>query len=228
MAISMVKDELPGTLHELYEEGKYFIEKCFVKDPKKQWTFEGSSIYVPPSPKSLTSAASPSVALCCISVSIPLLLRLVYKVWMLICDLLYICLLIVGNAGKVEKKVLLLTRRREKCLVVAAVRFVRTILTHHHLKSFGRAFLTTTLVAGIDSTIQFTISKSNYWVLANFLISNYDEGWYVVLHNSPRDLLDMGNGNKMPRRRLRDLSIVQNPPNSAETNSEQQTAIGSS
>ncbi|MFQ6653674.1 hypothetical protein Gotur_024945 [Gossypium turneri] len=32
----------------------------------------------------------------------------------------------------------------------------------------------------------------------------------------------------MPRRRLRDLSIVQNTPNSEETNSEQQTAIGSS
>ncbi|KAK5771475.1 hypothetical protein PVK06_047679 [Gossypium arboreum] len=34
--------------------------------------------------------------------------------------------------------------------------------------------------------------------------------------------------NKIPRRRLRDLSIVQNSPNSKETNSEQQTAIGSS
>ncbi|KHG18934.1 Bifunctional FolD 2 [Gossypium arboreum] len=33
---------------------------------------------------------------------------------------------------------------------------------------------------------------------------------------------------KMPRRRLRDLSIIQNPPNSEETNSEQQTTIGSS
>ncbi|MFQ6648448.1 hypothetical protein Gotur_021698 [Gossypium turneri] len=32
----------------------------------------------------------------------------------------------------------------------------------------------------------------------------------------------------MPRRRLRDLSIIQNPSNSEETNSEQQTAIGSS
>ncbi|MFQ6626788.1 hypothetical protein Gotur_005922 [Gossypium turneri] len=32
----------------------------------------------------------------------------------------------------------------------------------------------------------------------------------------------------MPRRRLRDLSIIQNPPNSEETNSDQQTAIGSS
>ncbi|XP_016739684.1 uncharacterized protein [Gossypium hirsutum] len=32
----------------------------------------------------------------------------------------------------------------------------------------------------------------------------------------------------MPRRRLRDLSIVQITPNSEETNSEQQTAIGSS
>ncbi|PPS17044.1 hypothetical protein GOBAR_AA03531 [Gossypium barbadense] len=32
----------------------------------------------------------------------------------------------------------------------------------------------------------------------------------------------------MPRRRLRNLSIVQNNPNSEETNSEQQTAIGSS
>ncbi|KHG23979.1 Glycerol-3-phosphate dehydrogenase [NAD(P)+] [Gossypium arboreum] len=32
----------------------------------------------------------------------------------------------------------------------------------------------------------------------------------------------------MPRRRLRDLSIVQNPLNSEETNSEQQTGIGSS
>ncbi|MFQ6645376.1 hypothetical protein Gotur_020346 [Gossypium turneri] len=32
----------------------------------------------------------------------------------------------------------------------------------------------------------------------------------------------------MPRKRLRDLSIVQNTPNSEETNSEQQTAIGSS
>ncbi|MFQ6665635.1 hypothetical protein Gotur_032307 [Gossypium turneri] len=32
----------------------------------------------------------------------------------------------------------------------------------------------------------------------------------------------------MPRRRLRDLSIIQNTPNSEETNSEQQTAIGSS
>ncbi|MFQ6636598.1 hypothetical protein Gotur_014153 [Gossypium turneri] len=31
----------------------------------------------------------------------------------------------------------------------------------------------------------------------------------------------------MPRRRLRDLSIVQNTPNSEERNSEQQTAIGS-
>ncbi|KHG18758.1 putative polyketide synthase 39 [Gossypium arboreum] len=33
---------------------------------------------------------------------------------------------------------------------------------------------------------------------------------------------------KMPRRRLRDLSIVQNTPNSEATNSEQQTTIGSS
>ncbi|KHG04136.1 37S ribosomal MRP4, mitochondrial [Gossypium arboreum] len=32
----------------------------------------------------------------------------------------------------------------------------------------------------------------------------------------------------MPRSRLRDLSIIQNPPNSEETNNEQQTAIGSS
>ncbi|MFQ6623037.1 hypothetical protein Gotur_001438 [Gossypium turneri] len=32
----------------------------------------------------------------------------------------------------------------------------------------------------------------------------------------------------MPRKKLRDLSIVQNPPNSEEPNSEQQTAIGSS
>ncbi|KAH1055988.1 hypothetical protein J1N35_034053 [Gossypium stocksii] len=31
----------------------------------------------------------------------------------------------------------------------------------------------------------------------------------------------------MPRRRLRDLSIVQNTPNSEDTNSEKQTAIGS-
>ncbi|KAH1098073.1 hypothetical protein J1N35_014994 [Gossypium stocksii] len=31
----------------------------------------------------------------------------------------------------------------------------------------------------------------------------------------------------MPRRRLRDLSIIQDPPNSEETNSEQQAAIGS-
>ncbi|KHG17115.1 Uridylate kinase [Gossypium arboreum] len=33
---------------------------------------------------------------------------------------------------------------------------------------------------------------------------------------------------KMPRRKLQDLSIIQNPPNSEETNSEQQTTIGSS
>ncbi|PPD95039.1 hypothetical protein GOBAR_DD07937 [Gossypium barbadense] len=33
---------------------------------------------------------------------------------------------------------------------------------------------------------------------------------------------------KMPRRKMQDLSIVQNAPNSTETNSEQQTAIGSS
>ncbi|KAH1091839.1 hypothetical protein J1N35_019096 [Gossypium stocksii] len=33
--------------------------------------------------------------------------------------------------------------------------------------------------------------------------------------------------NKMPRRRLRDLSVIQNPPNLKETNSEQHTAIGS-
>ncbi|MFQ6658934.1 hypothetical protein Gotur_028012 [Gossypium turneri] len=32
---------------------------------------------------------------------------------------------------------------------------------------------------------------------------------------------------KMPRRKVRDLSIVQNTLNSVETNSEQQTAIGS-
>ena len=33
---------------------------------------------------------------------------------------------------------------------------------------------------------------------------------------------------KIRRRRLRDLSIVQNTPNSEEANSEQQTVIGSS
>ncbi|MBA0875662.1 hypothetical protein Goshw_012709, partial [Gossypium schwendimanii] len=33
---------------------------------------------------------------------------------------------------------------------------------------------------------------------------------------------------KIPRRRLRDVSIVQNTPNSKETISEQQIAIGSS
>ncbi|KAK5843395.1 hypothetical protein PVK06_005851 [Gossypium arboreum] len=80
-----------------------------------------------------------------------------------------------------------------------------------------------------------------------------DEAWYVVLRNTPRNLFDMGIGSrddiversetlpfpeqnlnenipstkKMPRKRLRDLSIVQNTPNSEETNSEQQTAIGS-
>ncbi|KHG19104.1 ATP-dependent protease ATPase subunit HslU [Gossypium arboreum] len=32
----------------------------------------------------------------------------------------------------------------------------------------------------------------------------------------------------MPRKRLRDLTIIQNPPNSKETNSDQHTAIGSS
>ncbi|KAH1064334.1 hypothetical protein J1N35_029321 [Gossypium stocksii] len=31
-----------------------------------------------------------------------------------------------------------------------------------HLKSFGHTLLTTTLVAGIDSTIQFTISKRRW------------------------------------------------------------------
>ncbi|KAL1127062.1 hypothetical protein V6Z11_A13G153800 [Gossypium hirsutum] len=66
------------------------------------------------------------------------------------------CNFILNN---VIEKVLLLTRRREKYLVVAAVRFVRTILTHHRLKSFGRALLTTTLVTGINSTMRFTISK---------------------------------------------------------------------
>ncbi|KAG8493359.1 hypothetical protein CXB51_010946 [Gossypium anomalum] len=81
-----------------------------------------------------------------------------------------------------------------------------------------------------------------------------DEGWYVVLRNTPRDLFDMGNGSrddiverletlpfpeqnldenipstrKMGRRRLRDLSIIQNTPNSEEGNSEQQTVVGSS
>ncbi|KAG8491052.1 hypothetical protein CXB51_014206 [Gossypium anomalum] len=81
-----------------------------------------------------------------------------------------------------------------------------------------------------------------------------DEGWYVVLWNTPRDLFDMGNGSrddiversetlpfpeqnldenipstrKMRRRRLHGLSIVQNTPNSEEGNSEQQTAVGSS
>ena len=33
--------------------------------------------------------------------------------------------------NNVIDKVLLLTRRKEKCLVVAAVRFVRTILSRH-------------------------------------------------------------------------------------------------
>ncbi|KAH1064624.1 hypothetical protein J1N35_029611 [Gossypium stocksii] len=55
-----------------------------------------------------------------------------------------------------------------------------------------------------------------------------DEGWYVVLRNSPRDLFDMGDGRKMVRRKLRDLTIVQNNPNSEEGNSEQQTIVGSS
>ncbi|KAK5842515.1 hypothetical protein PVK06_004882 [Gossypium arboreum] len=79
-----------------------------------------------------------------------------------------------------------------------------------------------------------------------------DEGWYVVLRNTPRDLFYMGNGSKddiverletlpfpeqdldeniprkMPRRRLRDLSIVQNTTNSEEVSTEQQTIVGSS
>ncbi|KAK5776692.1 hypothetical protein PVK06_044653 [Gossypium arboreum] len=57
-----------------------------------------------------------------------------------------------------------------------------------------------------------------------------DEGWYIVLQNTPGDLFDMSNGSKekMPRKRLQNLSILQNNPNSKETNSEQQTAFGSS
>ncbi|KAK8653000.1 hypothetical protein V6N13_127021 [Hibiscus sabdariffa] len=35
-----VGDELPGIPHELSEEGKEFLGKCFVKDPKKRWTAE--------------------------------------------------------------------------------------------------------------------------------------------------------------------------------------------
>ncbi|KAG8478767.1 hypothetical protein CXB51_028628 [Gossypium anomalum] len=78
-----------------------------------------------------------------------------------------------------------------------------------------------------------------------------DEGWYVVLRNTPRDLFDMGNESrddiversetlpfpeqnldenipstrKMRRRRLRDLSIVQNTQNSEEANCEQQKLL---
>ncbi|KAG8493283.1 hypothetical protein CXB51_010858 [Gossypium anomalum] len=79
-----------------------------------------------------------------------------------------------------------------------------------------------------------------------------NESWCVVLRNTPRDLFDVGNGSrddiversetlhfleqnldeniprKMRRRRLRDLSIAQNTPNSEEGNSEQQTVVGSS
>ncbi|KAE8715718.1 Serine/threonine-protein kinase PBS1 [Hibiscus syriacus] len=35
-----VSDELPGIPRELSEEGKDFLGKCFVKDPKKRWTAE--------------------------------------------------------------------------------------------------------------------------------------------------------------------------------------------
>ncbi|GMI86458.1 mitogen-activated protein kinase kinase kinase 19 [Hibiscus trionum] len=35
-----VGDELPGIPQELSEEGKDFLGKCFVKDPKKRWTAE--------------------------------------------------------------------------------------------------------------------------------------------------------------------------------------------
>ncbi|KAH1057574.1 hypothetical protein J1N35_035639 [Gossypium stocksii] len=80
-----------------------------------------------------------------------------------------------------------------------------------------------------------------------------NEGWYVVLRKTLRDLFDMGNGSRddiversetltspeqnlhenipstrnMPRRRLKQLTIVQNSTNSEELNSEQQTVIGS-
>ncbi|KAH1122621.1 hypothetical protein J1N35_005781 [Gossypium stocksii] len=70
-----------------------------------------------------------------------------------------------------------------------------------------------------------------------------DEGWYVVVHNTPRDLIDMGNGSRddinerletllFPKQNLNEtipstnLSIIQNPPNLEETNSDQQTTIG--
>ncbi|TYG40592.1 hypothetical protein ES288_D12G105300v1 [Gossypium darwinii] len=39
-------------------------------------------------------------------------------------------------------------------------------LYRQHLKSFGRALLTTTLVAGIESTIQFTISKRYVYLIS--------------------------------------------------------------
>ncbi|KAG8474510.1 hypothetical protein CXB51_031169 [Gossypium anomalum] len=81
-----------------------------------------------------------------------------------------------------------------------------------------------------------------------------DEGLYVLLRNTPRELFDMGNGSrddiversqtlpfpeqnlnenipstrKMPRRRLKDLSIVQNTTNLNEVSTEQQTVVGSS
>ncbi|GMI68076.1 mitogen-activated protein kinase kinase kinase 19 [Hibiscus trionum] len=35
-----ISDELPGIPQDLSEEGKDFLEKCFVKDPKKRWTAE--------------------------------------------------------------------------------------------------------------------------------------------------------------------------------------------
>ncbi|KAE8707052.1 hypothetical protein F3Y22_tig00110387pilonHSYRG00726 [Hibiscus syriacus] len=35
-----VSDQLPGIPQDLSEEGKDFLRKCFVKDPKKRWTAE--------------------------------------------------------------------------------------------------------------------------------------------------------------------------------------------
>ncbi|KAK5812774.1 hypothetical protein PVK06_028213 [Gossypium arboreum] len=42
------------------------------------------------------------------------------------------------------------------------------------------------------------------------------------------NISECGISDNMPRRRLRDLNVIQIPPNSEETNSDQQTAIGSS
>ncbi|KAK8618250.1 hypothetical protein V6N13_132250 [Hibiscus sabdariffa] len=98
---------------------------------------------------------------------------------------------------------------RDNCLVEGDVEYYGILTDIIELEYYGK---------------RKVVSFCCVWIDVN---TTRDLGWYVVLRNTPRHLIDIGDGGKMPRRKLTSLRTIRDPPLEEEINVHEKTGDGS-